>query len=51
MQAANAAHGISTQAWSPIGGITSYRGSGESSTFDDPTILEIAARTARRPPR
>ena len=37
-----------TQAWSPIGGITSYRGAGAKSTFDDPRILEIAAGTARR---
>lgn len=34
-------HGIVTQAWSPIGGITSYRGMGKRS-FDDPTVLEIA---------
>ncbi|GLR92124.1 aldo/keto reductase [Bradyrhizobium iriomotense] len=33
-------HGILTQAWSPIGGITSYRG-GERRTFDDPILLEI----------
>ena len=30
VQAADAAHGILTQAWSPIGGITSYRGTGTS---------------------
>lgn len=41
-QAANAAHGVLTQAWSPIGGITSYRNSGHTSTFDDPVILRIA---------
>ena len=29
--------GILTQAWSPIGGITSYRGM-ERRTFDDPTL-------------
>jgi diketogulonate reductase-like aldo/keto reductase len=34
-------HGILTQAWSPIGGITSYRG-GEKRTFDDPTLQQIA---------
>jgi diketogulonate reductase-like aldo/keto reductase len=39
----HAEHGILTQAWSPIGGVTSY-GGGEKSTFDDPTLLEIAAR-------
>ena len=41
VQAANAEHGIVTQAWSPIGGITSYRGSGKS-VFDEPVILDIA---------
>lgn len=35
-------HGILTQAWSPIGGITFYRG-GEKSTLDDATIRDIAA--------
>ena len=44
VQGADAAHGIVTQAWSPIGGITSYRGEGAASTFSDPTILEIADR-------
>ena len=42
VRAADAARGIITQAWSPIGGITSYRGSG-TSTFDDPAIAAIAA--------
>jgi diketogulonate reductase-like aldo/keto reductase len=41
LQKLDAANGILTQAWSPIGGITSYRDSAKS-TFDDPTILEIA---------
>jgi diketogulonate reductase-like aldo/keto reductase len=36
-------HGIVTQAWSPIGGITSYRGMAKRS-FDDPTLLEIARK-------
>ncbi|WP_026554549.1 aldo/keto reductase [Arthrobacter sp. 35W] len=40
---ANADLGILTQAWSPIGGITSYRGDGARSTFTDPVILAIAA--------
>ena len=44
VQAADAAHGIVTQAWSPIGGITSYRNQGGTSTFDDPAILGIAER-------
>lgn len=38
----DARHGIVTQAWSPIGGITAYRGTLPKRTFDDPTILEIA---------
>ncbi|GAA4490318.1 aldo/keto reductase [Microbacterium panaciterrae] len=44
VQAADAAHGIITQAWSPIGGITSYRGEGATSTFQDPAILEVAGK-------
>jgi len=40
---ANAESGIVTQAWSPIGGITSYRGDASTSTFNDPVILAIAA--------
>jgi len=43
VQAADKELGTLTQAWSPIGGITSYRGNG-SSTFDDATILEIGER-------
>ncbi|PXA71905.1 aldo/keto reductase [Cryobacterium arcticum] len=38
----NAELGIVTQAWSPIGGITSYRGDSSKSTFTDPVILGIA---------
>jgi len=38
---ANADLGIITQAWSPIGGITSYRGDHAKSTFTDPVILGI----------
>lgn len=41
LQRAHADHGIASQAWSPIGGITSYRDAGKSS-FEDPTLLEIA---------
>jgi len=41
LQRLHADHGILTQAWSPIGGITSYRG-GEKRSFDDPTLLKIA---------
>ncbi len=40
LQRLHAEHGILTQAWSPIGGITSYR-EGEKRTFDDPTLIEI----------
>ena len=46
LQRAHAAHGIHTQAWSPIGGITAYRES-ERRTFDDPVLLGIAARHGR----
>jgi len=44
VQKADAARGIVTQAWSPIGGITSYRGDDTTSTFRNPVILEIAER-------
>lgn len=42
VQAADAQHGILTQAWSPIGGITFYRDGKHTSALEDPTILEIA---------
>ncbi|MFF2274807.1 aldo/keto reductase [Agromyces sp. NPDC058126] len=42
LRSANAAHGILTQAWSPIGGITAYRGDETRSTFTDPVIVGIA---------
>lgn len=41
--AANAEHGVLSQAWSPIGGITFYRDSGHRSVLEDPTIAGIAA--------
>ena len=41
LQRVHAKHGIATQAWSPIGGITSYRGLDKTS-FADPVLLEIA---------
>ncbi len=41
LQRVHAQHGIATQAWSPIGGITAYRG-GEKTSFADPTLLDIA---------
>jgi len=43
LQRLHAEHGIVTQAWSPIGGITSYRGMAKRS-FDDPTLLELGGR-------
>jgi diketogulonate reductase-like aldo/keto reductase len=36
-------HGILTQAWSPIGGITSYRESAKRS-FDEPVILALGEK-------
>jgi len=48
LQHVNAAHGIVTQAWSPIGGITSYRAGGKSA-FDDPTLLGIAKQHGKSP--
>ncbi|MED5802756.1 aldo/keto reductase [Gordonia sp. Z-3] len=36
-------HGVLSQAWSPIGGITFYRDGSKGSTLDDPTIGKIAA--------
>lgn len=46
VQKADAARGIVTQAWSPIGGVTSYRGNG-TATFDDPAITKIASNHAK----
>ncbi|WP_087485192.1 aldo/keto reductase [Brachybacterium massiliense] len=49
VQEADAEHGILTQAWSPIGGITHYRGDIERSTLTDPVIGQIAAAHERTP--
>ena len=49
VQAADAGHGILTQAWSPMGGITSYRGDSSRSTFNDPVIGDIAKAHGRTP--
>lgn len=49
VQQADAAHGIITQAWSPMGGITSYRGDSSRSTFNDPVIGEIATSHGKTP--
>jgi Aldo/keto reductases, related to diketogulonate reductase len=47
---ADADHGIVSQAWSPIGGITAYRPSGGSgSTFDDPMIAGIGRTHGKTP--
>jgi 2,5-diketo-D-gluconate reductase A len=45
--AVDAEHGILSQAWSPIGGITFYRDGSHGSTLQDPTIGEIAAAHGR----
>jgi diketogulonate reductase-like aldo/keto reductase len=42
VQGMNAEHGILTQAWSPIGGITFYRDGQHTSTLQDPVIVRIA---------
>jgi diketogulonate reductase-like aldo/keto reductase len=43
------AHGILTQAWSPIGGITFYRDGSHGSTLDDPVIRTIAQAHSKSP--
>ncbi|TML08592.1 MAG: aldo/keto reductase [Actinobacteria bacterium] len=47
--AANDAHDILTQAWSPIGGITAYRGQVQTSTLNDSTIVGVADKHAKSP--
>jgi diketogulonate reductase-like aldo/keto reductase len=49
VQQADQQHGILTQAWSPMGGITSYRGDSSRSTFNDPVIGEIAEAHGKTP--
>jgi len=49
VQAFDADHGILTQAWSPIGGITFYRDGGHGSTLDDPVIAGIARTHGKTP--
>ena len=49
VQAFGADHGILTQAWSPIGGITFYRDSGHASALQDPVILGIAQAHGKSP--
>jgi diketogulonate reductase-like aldo/keto reductase len=43
------AHGILTQAWSPIGGITFYRDGSHGSTLEDPVIGAIAKAHDKSP--
>lgn len=51
VQKADAEHGILTQAWSPIGGITFYPGFGDDrvSVMDDPLLRELAAAHGKTP--
>lgn len=51
LQRLDAEHGILTQAWSPIGGITFYPGWGgdRKSTLSDATISEIATQHGKTP--
>jgi diketogulonate reductase-like aldo/keto reductase len=49
VQAFGAEHGILTQAWSPIGGITFYRDGEHTSTLEDPVIVEIARAHGKSP--
>ncbi|WP_312714808.1 aldo/keto reductase [Corynebacterium flavescens] len=49
VQQADREHGILTQAWSPMGGITSYYGDFSRSTFNDSVIGEIAEQHGRTP--
>jgi diketogulonate reductase-like aldo/keto reductase len=49
VQSLGAEHGILTQAWSPIGGITFYRDGQHSSTLQDPVVGEIAAAHGKTP--
>jgi len=44
-----AAHGILTQAWSPIGGITFYRDGSHGSTQEDPVVGAIAKAHGKSP--
>jgi len=49
VQALGAEHGILTQAWSPLGGITFYRDGHHSSTLEDPAIGDIAKAHNKTP--
>jgi 2,5-diketo-D-gluconate reductase A len=47
--AVNEKHGILSQAWSPIGGITFYRDGSRGSTLEDATIKDIASAHGKTP--
>ncbi|WP_323097417.1 aldo/keto reductase [Intrasporangium sp. YIM S08009] len=49
VQQLGARHGILTQAWSPIGGITFYRDGSHGSTLQDPVIGGIATAHGKTP--
>ena len=49
VQAFNSEHGILTQAWSPIGGITFYRDGSHGSTLEDPVVAGIAKTHDKSP--
>jgi diketogulonate reductase-like aldo/keto reductase len=49
VQEFGAEHGILTQAWSPIGGITFYRDGSHGSTLEDPVIGNIAEAHDKSP--
>ncbi len=49
VQAINTKHGIVTQAWSPIGGITFYRDGETKSVMDDEIIQTIAKTYGKSP--
>ncbi len=49
VRAADDEHGILTQAWSPIGGITFYRAGQHTSTLEDPAIADIAKGHGKTP--
>jgi diketogulonate reductase-like aldo/keto reductase len=49
VQAFGTKHGILTQAWSPIGGITFYRDGKHGSTLQDPVIGKIAETHGKSP--
>jgi diketogulonate reductase-like aldo/keto reductase len=49
VQELGAQHGVLTQAWSPIGGITFYRDGQHGSTLEDPVIGRIAEAHGKSP--